>query len=212
MKQYYILIVIGTLLSACSGTKPITVSHANITAKDEVMICNNSNYSISSIVGIGAEAITYEQDYLKKKRFDARVQALKNINGLALTTYKDANGVEQIKAIAQNDILFNFDSFELSSQAQTMLNQLCVVINEIPNTKVNIIGHTDNVGDKNYNMVLSKNRALSVGNYMRSSGVDGDNITEDGKGLSSPIADNKTESGRAKNRRVEIYISTPNEL
>ena len=54
---------------------------------------------------------------------------------------------------------------------------------------------------------LSKNRAAAVGNYLRTAGIETNNITEDGKGYSEPIADNTSEAGRAKNRRVEIFIT-----
>lgn len=70
-----------------------------------------------------------------------------------------------------------------------------------------IIGHTDNIGEKQYNIILSKNRAAAVGNYLRTAGIETNNITEDGKGYSEPIADNTSEAGRAKNRRVEIFIT-----
>ena len=58
-----------------------------------------------------------------------------------------------------------------------------------------------------FNIILSKNRAAAVGNYLRTAGIETNNITEDGKGYSEPIADNTSEAGRAKNRRVEIFIT-----
>ena len=77
-----------------------------------------------------------------------------------------------------------------------MLSDLCNIITEIPNTKIKIIGHTDNIGEKQYNIILSKNRAAAVGNYLRTAGIETNNIT-----------DNTSEAGRAKNRRVEIFIT-----
>lgn len=120
---------------------------------------------------------------------------------------RDKNGKEQFKATAQSEILFKFDSYELNEEAQKMLSDLCNIITEIPNTKIKIIGHTDNIGEKQYNIILSKNRAAAVGNYLRTAGIETNNITEDGKGYSEPIADNTSEAGRAKNRRVEIFIT-----
>lgn len=63
---------------------------------------------------------------------------------------------EQFKATAQSEILFKFDSYELNEEAQKMLSDLCNIITEIPNTKIKIIGHTDNIGEKQYNIILSK--------------------------------------------------------
>lgn len=211
MKKKYVLIVVAvSLLTGCSSTKPITISKSEISEKDKDMICNNENYSISSIVGGGAQAITLEKDLLNKRNFQNRMESLKKIKGFSLSTFKDENGNDQIKATAQNDILFKFDSFELEDKAKIMLSELCAVIQEMPETKISIIGHTDNVGEKNYNIALSKNRALSVGNYLRENNINPDNITEDGKGFSTPVADNKSEAGRSKNRRVEILLLTPN--
>lgn len=68
-------------------------------------------------------------------------------------------------------------------------------------------GKEHNIGEKQYNIILSKNRAAAVGNYLRTAGIETNNITEDGKGYSEPIADNTSEAGRAKNRRVEIFIT-----
>ncbi len=70
------------------------------------------------------------------------------------------------------------------------------------NKRVSIIGHTDNVGNDKFNMNLSKKRATTVASLLRRLGVS--NITVLGKGESSPIASNATNSGRAKNRRVEM--------
>ena len=134
-----------------------------------------------------------------------RLDARRTLKSLVADLRK--NGKEQFKATAQSEILFKFDSYELNEEAQKMLSDLCNIITEIPNTKIKIIGHTDNIGEKQYNIILSKNRAAAVGNYLRTAGIETNNITEDGKGYSEPIADNTSEAGRAKNRRVEIFIT-----
>jgi outer membrane protein OmpA-like peptidoglycan-associated protein len=74
-------------------------------------------------------------------------------------------------------------------------------------TKLKIIGHTDNVGDSNSNVTLSKGRANSVADYLRNKGISSDRFQViDGQGDANPIADNSTSSGKAKNRRVEITL------
>lgn len=206
-KKIILLVVVISIFTSCSTTKPITVSKSELSDKDKDMIENNSNYSLASIVGGGAELVKYEREKAMKEKIENRRNKLKAINGLVINTFKDEKGKEQFKAIAQNEILFKFDSHELNEEAKQMLSELCNVITEIPHTKIKVIGHTDNIGEKEYNIVLSKNRAAAVGNFLREAGIETANITEDGKGFSEPIADNKSEAGRAKNRRVEIFIT-----
>ena len=72
--------------------------------------------------------------------------------------------------------------------------------------KLNIDGHTDNVGSPEKNITLSQSRAEIVKNYLTTKSVDGSKLTTTGFGQTKPIADNKTAEGRAKNRRVEFRI------
>ena len=72
--------------------------------------------------------------------------------------------------------------------------------------KIEIEGHTDNIGDEAYNLKLSNERAEAVVDYLLEKGVDKNNIIAQGLGESAPIAENETEEGRAKNRRVEMNV------
>jgi len=71
---------------------------------------------------------------------------------------------------------------------------------------VQIVGHTDNRGDEEMNMLLSHERAFEVKKYLEEKGVIGANITYKGEGPTKPVADNATEEGRAQNRRTEFII------
>ena len=207
MRNILLALVTISICSACSSIKPTRLSNADLTEKELSLIENNSNFSIASIVGGGAYMAEMEKKKIEEEKAEARKNRLKAIEGFSVHSFMD-NGQEKLKAIAQNDILFKFDSHELNDNAKGMLNKLASVINETPDTQVKIIGHTDNVGEKEYNLILSRNRAAAVGNHLRAAVVNPENIIEDGKGYSQPIADNKTEEGRTKNRRVEIIIST----
>lgn len=72
--------------------------------------------------------------------------------------------------------------------------------------KVKIQGHTDNIGNASENLLLSRERAKSVRDYLVSKNVSTNRLSHEGFGQSKPIADNKTEEGRAKNRRTEFVI------
>ena len=114
-------------------------------------------------------------------------------------------GSELIVTMPQ-DILFAFDSDTVSSSLQSDLHVLAASLNDYPNTTVDIIGHTDNVGSASYNQALSARRASSVASVLRSSGVASSRIRSYGRGEDEPVASNLTPEGRAQNRRVNIII------
>jgi len=78
------------------------------------------------------------------------------------------------------------------------------VMKDKPSMKVSVEGHTDSIGSDAYNQKLSERRAQAVRDYMVSQGIDAARISVKGWGKTTPIASNKTEAGRAENRRVEI--------
>jgi outer membrane protein OmpA-like peptidoglycan-associated protein len=104
-------------------------------------------------------------------------------------------------------VLFDFNAFILKPEAKDALSAVGDIIRETPAKKIVVTGHTDNVGSESYNMRLSLQRAQSVADYLiYCEKVDPRLFEIVGKGESEPIADNATEEGRAKNRRVEIEL------
>lgn len=102
---------------------------------------------------------------------------------------------------------FAFNSSELTSTAKSNLEKLAEVLVNNPDTNINIYGHTDSKGADTYNQTLSEKRANSVVNYLSSLGIARNRMVATGLGEAEPIADNETEEGRAKNRRVEFAIT-----
>jgi OOP family OmpA-OmpF porin len=80
------------------------------------------------------------------------------------------------------------------------------VLNDHPSIRIEISGHTDNVGTRERNQQLSGDRANSVRDYLVSKGIDASRITTRGAGPDEPVAENKTAAGRQKNRRIEFKI------
>ncbi|MBS9524725.1 OmpA family protein [Litoribacter ruber] len=113
---------------------------------------------------------------------------------------------EGIKVTFESGILFGFDSYSLTPAAQENVQELARILNEYPDTYIQVEGHTDNRGSATYNQGLSERRASSVANYLKMQGVASDRITTTGHGFDKPVADNETDEGRAKNRRVEVAI------
>ncbi|WP_417865252.1 OmpA family protein [Xanthomarina gelatinilytica] len=103
-------------------------------------------------------------------------------------------------------ILFDTGKSSIKEQSAEVLQNIIGILNEYPNAKFSIEGHTDSVGSEALNMKLSKERASSVMNYLISNGVASNRLTHEGYGESRPIDSNKTRAGRANNRRVEINL------
>ncbi len=118
------------------------------------------------------------------------------------------NGDNLVVTLPQ-DILFATNSSNVSGASRADLNTLASSINRYPNTTVNVIGHTDNVGSAAFNFDLSQRRAQSVTSVLINSGVTPSRIRSIGRGEDAPVATNLTAEGRQQNRRVEIVI-TPN--
>ncbi|GAB4256709.1 MAG: hypothetical protein Kow0065_05620 [Methylomicrobium sp.] len=105
-----------------------------------------------------------------------------------------------------SNITFGFDSSELTPQAMAALDAVANVLNQYPDTKINITGHTDDIGSDSYNLKLSDQRAGAVSNYLIQHGVNYARIAQQGMGKSMPKVPNTSEANRAQNRRVELAI------
>jgi OmpA-OmpF porin, OOP family len=108
---------------------------------------------------------------------------------------------------AAQHVLFATGSYKLLSSSNKGLNDVVKILQDNPDLKLSIDGHTDNTGTPEKNQTLSANRANAVKNYLVSKGVDASRLTAAGHGQDEPIADNKTAAGRQKNRRVEMKLS-----
>lgn len=109
---------------------------------------------------------------------------------------------------------FDFDRLEfetgsttLTSASRAQLASVAAILKAYPRAQVIIAGHTDNTGDEAANIALSRGRAQAVADALRTSGVPAASLQSQGYGSSSPIADNSTESGRARNRRVTLSVT-----
>ncbi|MFC3084496.1 OmpA family protein [Tabrizicola soli] len=104
------------------------------------------------------------------------------------------------------DLLFAVDSASVRPDLRSDLYTVASSLMKYPNSRIEVIGHTDNTGSAAYNQDLSQRRAVAVAGVLRESGVPGARIAAYGRGEDQPIASNLTPDGRAKNRRVEIII------
>ncbi len=104
-------------------------------------------------------------------------------------------------------VLFDFDKSILTEADVKELQKAVTFVKKYPGANIRLDGYTDYIGTDAYNIRLSERRATAVRDYLiREAGVSSSRITAAGHGKADPVADNKTEEGRAKNRRVEISI------
>jgi outer membrane protein OmpA-like peptidoglycan-associated protein/tetratricopeptide (TPR) repeat protein len=114
--------------------------------------------------------------------------------------------IEINASIVLNNIFFPTNKFDLDPKSQVELDKVVQLLTENPTIKIEISGHTDNVGKVSDNFTLSNNRAKATVSYLINKGIPTARLTAKGYGATKPIADNKTEEGRAKNRRTELKV------
>jgi outer membrane protein OmpA-like peptidoglycan-associated protein len=114
--------------------------------------------------------------------------------------------VTKTVAYAAKNVYFATASTKLLKQSYKPLDELVKVLKDNTSLKLKIDGHTDNVGNDDFNMKLSDGRAASVKAYLVSKGISVDRLESEGFGETMPVADNKTAAGKAKNRRVEMKV------
>ena len=113
----------------------------------------------------------------------------------------------QLKLEIPADAGFAVGQANIQPRLQTVLNTFANTLQSNNTTKVRIVGHTDNTGSDASNEPLSLRRAESTRNYLTSKGVSSSRFTTEGMGSRAPIASNSSESGRAQNRRVEVFVA-----
>ena len=105
-------------------------------------------------------------------------------------------------------VVFEYDSDRLRPEALATLDEAIETLRRHPHLRVELAGHSDDRGSETYNLALSQRRADAVRRYLIERGVT-NVLTVHGYGESDPVADNRTESGRAENRRVVLRILSP---
>ena len=123
--------------------------------------------------------------------------------GVAVTQTND----NRLKLDIPSDVSFDTGRSDIKPNFGPILNQFATSLNQNAVTTINIIGHTDSTGSDSINNPLSGDRAEAARDYLVSRGVARNRISTDGRGAREPIADNGSQQGRDKNRRVEIYVA-----
>jgi OOP family OmpA-OmpF porin len=153
---------------------------------------------VALFVGYYGKGVTYTQ--LQVIEVEAMQENMVVVDADAM-----AKGIGEEGRIALYGILFDYDSAKIRPESNPALEQIAALMNGNPDLDIVIVGHTDNQGGLEYNMSLSKRRAKAVEAVLvRDFKIPGKRLSAWGVGYLSPIASNRDEAGRAKNRRVEL--------
>lgn len=150
--------------------------------------------------GVGAAGGYIWSQHMAQKK--AAMERATMGSGVAVVQTPD----NQLRLDVPSDISFATGRADINPRLRPILDQFASGLNQQQNTEVRIVGHTDNTGSDDLNNRLSLDRAQSVKDYLASRGVRASDIQVAGRGEREPVADNSTEAGRAKNRRVEIFL------
>jgi len=189
------------------------VSGAAIEIKD-TKTKRTSFATVDSTTGEYMIAVKKENDVVltvKKEdvAFNVKVISVKNLPPIDVepaVVNLDVKEAKEGGRFVIDNILYNTNSAELKKESRIILESFAQYLKENSKIKVEIQGHTDNVGNAKDNEALSSNRAFSVKSMLEEFGVEGKRILAKGFGQTNPVADNLTEDGRAKNRRTEFQI------
>jgi OmpA-OmpF porin, OOP family len=118
----------------------------------------------------------------------------------------DLDRVREGSVVVLNNIFFDTDKYEIKEKSTAELSKIVKFLNDNPKVRIQISGHTDNVGSAEYNKQLSLRRATAVYQYLIDKGIDKKRVLYKGFGSEKPIADNNTEDGRQLNRRIDFSI------
>ncbi|OYU30274.1 MAG: hypothetical protein CFE39_14335 [Comamonadaceae bacterium PBBC2] len=159
--------------------------------------------SKSSAIGAGLGALG---GYIWSKNMEDKKRAMEAATagtGTVVTQTAD----NQLKLSIPNDISFDTGRSDIKPNLRPILDQFAQGLSQQTSMEVKIVGHTDNTGSDAINNPLSVNRAQSARDYLVGRAVSSSRISIDGRGSREPIADNATEAGRARNRRIDIYLA-----
>ncbi|MDT8284726.1 MAG: DUF4892 domain-containing protein [Thermovirgaceae bacterium] len=124
---------------------------------------------------------------------------------VVVTSEEMAKGIEETGRIALYGIFFDTDKTDIKPESVPALEEISKLLKASPDLKVLVVGHTDSTGDREYNMGLSRRRAESVVKYLQEKyQIPASRMIPAGAGMLAPVASNRTDEGRAKNRRVEL--------
>ena len=198
------VVILATGCASMDDTQRRTATGAGVGALAGAVIgsATGGNAGTGAVLGAGVGALgTYiwSQNMERQKR---EMEQATRGTGIAVSQTAD----NQLMLNIPSDISFAVGRSDIQPNFAPVLDQFAMGLRNNPYSDVRIVGHTDSTGSDAVNNPLSVDRAASTRNYLVNRGVDGRRIAIDGMGERYPIASNDTADGRARNRRVEIFV------
>jgi len=156
-----------------------------------------------AVIGGAAGALIGNIWYKRMEKQKAEMEAATAGTGIQVSQTQD----NRLKLDIPADVSFDTGRSDIKSNFRPVLERFAQTLNDNPATTVSIIGHTDSTGGDEVNNPLSVDRAARTRDYLAQRGVSPNRVMIDGRGEREPVASNDTDSGRARNRRVEIYVA-----
>jgi outer membrane protein OmpA-like peptidoglycan-associated protein len=182
-----------TISELRTGKKMASFRSDDLTGEYAVILAAGTSYKVT------ADA----PDHLfYSERFDVPAQMAEDREVTADIELQSTSGTVRLL------VYFDFNVATLTDESTAELSEIADLMEGAPLMRVELDGHTDDVGTPEYNLKFSLDRAIAVRDYIVSHGVDGGRLVAKGFGFDRPVAPNDTDEGRTKNRRVEFRIRT----
>ncbi|MDX2480505.1 MAG: OmpA family protein [Desulfuromusa sp.] len=159
---------------------------------------NTKKGTAGGVLGVGTGA------YMDKQQAEFEQQLANEQAQQRIEIERQEN--ETLKLTMNSEVSFDFNSDNIKSTFQSPLSKIADIMSRYLQTQIVVVGHTDNVGSAQYNLELSLRRANAVADYLIMRGVATSRMGTEGRGEVEPIASNVSVTGRAQNRRVEIFV------
>lgn len=200
----------AVLLAGCesmSDSQTKTAQGAGIGAVAGAVLSKGTGGKAGTGAVVGG-AIGAVAGNLWSKRMEQRKEQMEQATrGTGIDVVRTADN--QLKLNIPSDVSFDVNSATVKSSLANVLTPFADGLRDDPNTRLTIVGHTDSTGSAATNDPLSVDRAQSVRDYLAARGVPASRIETIGRGEREPVADNTSDAGRARNRRVEVFLREP---
>ena len=198
------------LLAGCADMSPRqqgTAQGAGIGAVAGAVLSSATGGNAGTGAVIGGALGAVAGNVWSKRQEDRRVALEQATRGTGVEVSRTTDN--QLKLNIPNDVSFDVNSAAIRPSMRSVLDPFAANLRDDANARVSIVGHTDSTGSDALNGPLSMDRAQSVRDYLMSRGVPASHMQTAGRGEREPVADNTSDAGRARNRRVEIFLREP---